>query len=507
MQTTDDPKQKTRILVDLKPALDGYSGIPQETRLLFDNFKRLGDEYSVDGLLQHGSGIVLSNDPKQYVRMAPHERVILDSQLVSSLCTGLVKAIVPRLPARLQLALYKQILYWKSFANTPIKMGIFQSSLFSDFIWRYFFSKSIGIEEKERLTASRFRVIEPSRSHMHSIGLGGLRLFPSSKYLKLDTRKYDFLVSQTPFPARLMGSTRLIVRYHDAVPILMPHTIGDRMTHQAMHYHALKANVESDALFVCNSEATRDDLLSIFPQVESRTTVIYNVVMPDYFQSDEPKESAWNIINNRQDAEDNHLGEKAPFSTSADAGENSDSDYLLMVSTIEPRKNHELLLSAWEKVRLKQHNNLKLVIVGSRGWDYEPVIKMMRPWIRRGALYHLTNVPAQELRVLYKHAAATICPSLAEGFDYSGVEAMRCGGLVAASDIPVHREVFGDGSAYFNPYSVEDAINVINRLLAPENVDEQEALRQNGVQNSKRYEASALLPQWQDFIQRNISAS
>jgi len=63
-------------------------------------------------------------------------------------------------------------------------------------------------------------------------------------------------------------------------------------------------------------------------------------------------------------------------------------------------------------------------------------------------VFLLNNVPADDLRVLYRHAAATVCPSLAEGFDFSGVEAMRCGGVVLASDIPVHREVYQDAAHY-----------------------------------------------------------
>src|SRR5437763_248243 len=80
-------------------------------------------------------------------------------------------------------------------------------------------------------------------------------------------------------------------------------------------------------------------------------------------------------------------------------------------------------------------------------WDQKSLIDSFRPWIARGELHYLQNVPSSELRTLYKHALMTVCPSLAEGFDYSGAEAMRCGCAVASSDIPVHREVYGEGSA------------------------------------------------------------
>ncbi|MBL0125183.1 MAG: hypothetical protein IPP88_21625 [Betaproteobacteria bacterium] len=46
-------------------------------------------------------------------------------------------------------------------------------------------------------------------------------------------------------------------------------------------------------------------------------------------------------------------------------------DYLLSVSTIEPRKNHVTLLAAWENMRAEKYPHLKLVIVGMLGWDHE----------------------------------------------------------------------------------------------------------------------------------------
>lgn len=61
---------------------------------------------------------------------------------------------------------------------------------------------------------------------------------------------------------------------------------------------------------------------------------------------------------------------------------------------------------------------------------------------------------------------ATVCPSLAEGFYFSGVEAMRSGGAVLASDIPVHREMYADAAEYFNPYCVESLLGAMKRVLS-----------------------------------------
>lgn len=171
-----------------------------------------------------------------------------------------------------------------------------------------------------------------------------------------------------------------------------------------------------------------------------------------------------------------------------------------MVSTIEPRKNHLELLGAWERLKYTTHPHLKLVIVGNLGWDCQPVLDKFRPWAERGDLYLLNDVPSAELRVLYKHATATVCPSLAEGFDYSGIEAMRSGGIVISSDIPVHREIYGDASEYFNPYSTEDAAMVIQKALGASEQGLRARLKERGTYIAERYTPRNILPQWEAFF-------
>ena len=175
--------------------------------------------------------------------------------------------------------------------------------------------------------------------------------------------------------------------------------------------------------------------------------------------------------------------------------------YLLTVATIEPRKNHTRLLAAWEMIKAETDPDLKLVVVGSLGWNYVKTVQSFRPWIDRGELFMLNAVPAPDLRVLYRHATATVCPSIFEGFDFSGVESMRSGGVVIASGIPVHREVYGDGAAYFDPYSTVDLFGALKRVLYADSAAHvQEELRRRGHEVSARYLPAQILPQWDRFL-------
>jgi hypothetical protein len=511
----------TRILCDLKPALDGYAGIPQETRLLFRSLRSLAT-CKVEGLIQHG-GRQLRAPPTATDKPLPlSRRINRSSRVVVSLPQAAGTSVddialawaAPQAGGKggnrstpgkgfwTGIAAFFPVtaLQLRALMGLPIRLGLFEQGLFEDFIWRTFFSKTLRPADKGLVTSAPFHVLRLSRKRLHQVGLAGRKWSAAPRYLGVDTRGFDVLLAQTPFPGRVSAGTQLVVRYHDMVPVLMPHTISDSAFHQASHFFALQENVRSGAWFSCVSEATRHDLLKVFPEAEPRTIVIPNIASDEYFAESPSPGVVLQIMRNRQAKVPGFTTNGGPvFSLGSSSA--SGLDYLLIVSTIEPRKNHLMLIAAWERLKYTSMPQLKLVVVGNLGWGFRPVLDAFRPWAERGDLIHLTAVPSAELRVLYRHAAATICPSLAEGFDYSGIEAMRCGGIVLSSDIPVHREVFGSASVYFDPYSAEDAAEVIAQVLAPDGLPIRERLHAEGPRMSDRYTADRILPQWEQFFE------
>ncbi|MDP2368658.1 glycosyltransferase family 4 protein [Rhodoferax sp.] len=378
--------------------------------------------------------------------------------------------------------------------------SVFDARLFADFVWRTFFDKTLSAAEKEGITLDDFIVVQAPRNQFHKVGLRSSSLRAVARYPMLDTQGFDYFLAQTPFPGRVSAGTQMVVRYHDAVPILMPHTITDKAFHQATHFQALRANIASGALLSCISEATRQDLLTVFPESEKQTFVIHNMVSEEYFEDDAPRSLVARLVRNR-------LAEMPEFKSKVglDKQVEDDFEYLLMVSTIEPRKNHMLLVSAWERLKYSTHPNLKLMVVGNTGWDQGPVIKAFKPWAEKGELFYLQNVPSPELRVLYQHALATVCPSVAEGFDYSGIEAMRCGCPVVSSDIAVHREIYQSASAFFNPYAVDDAARAIGEVIAADGQGLRSAMRERGREVAQQYLPKNILPKWADFFESRKS--
>ena len=486
-----------KILLEMRPALDGHAGIPQEARLLFRGLSTL-EGLEVEGLLQSSNRVAAPGlphpDSAAFRRLSIDQRIHRLSRVVVSLRASEKPRINERLGEALRNAVAPLGLAGRALLGMREKLGLFDGAHFQDFVWRDLFARTLPVSDLPMVTSARMRVARVPWNLTHAVALA-TRRFGGPLYPRLDTRDFDILIAETPYPGIVSPNTTMVVRYHDAIPMLMPHTITDKSFHQASHYHALKRNVTSGAWFACVSEATRKDLLSVFPQVEARAVTIHNMVSHHYFLDETAAPARIpEIVRTRQN-------ERAKAGGGLMQRPGQPLPYLLMVSTIEPRKNHTTLLAAWEQLRVERFPELKLIIVGSLGWDHKAIVKRFRPWLDRGDVQMLEDVPSAELRLLYRHAQATVCPSFGEGFDFAGVEAMRCGGVVAASDIPVHREIYVDAAEYFNPYSVSDAAQAIARVIDPACADRRAALTAAGAQVSARYAPERILPQWQQFLQ------
>ena len=147
-----------------------------------------------------------------------------------------------------------------------ITLTRFESRYFEDFVWRTLFSKSLPASDFELVTAKNHRVCSVSWDSKQKVGLVSLLFHRYPKYPRLDTRDFDIMIAQTPYPARVAPSTALVVRYHDAIPIFMPHTIPSKSKHQAHHFYSLLGNVRNGAYFACVSDASREALHRVFPR-------------------------------------------------------------------------------------------------------------------------------------------------------------------------------------------------------------------------------------------------
>ncbi|WP_235450429.1 glycosyltransferase family 4 protein [Komagataeibacter europaeus] len=127
--------------------------------------------------------------------------------------------------------------------------------------------------------------------------------------------------------------------------------------------------------------------------------------------------------------------------------------YFVCLGTIEPRKNHLLLLNLWRRmVEETGARGPRLILVGRRGWENENVLDMLeRCPALQGNVLEYNDLSDPEVVTLLRESAGLLFPSFAEGFGLPLAEALVLGVPVICSDIPVFYEVAGCNAVYLDP--------------------------------------------------------
>lgn len=254
-----------------------------------------------------------------------------------------------------------------------------------------------------------------------------LHIFPVEKFIG----QFDIVHTSdwTEPPSNLPKITTV----HDLVPFKYPQTTTEsiRQTHKKRLAWVAR---ESD-LIIAVSHATKDDLVSILKIPEEKIVVIHEGVSPRFCP--QPLEIVDSIKRKY------HL----------------QKDYLLSLSTLEPRKNQNNLIKAFNLVK-KEYPNLELVIGGKTGWG-----EQIKP---QDDVKLLGFVPDADLPALISGASSFVFPSLYEGFGLPALEAMACGIPVVASDISSLPEVVGEAGELVDPNTISDiATGIIKTLKKP----------------------------------------
>ena len=147
----------------------------------------------------------------------------------------------------------------------------------------------------------------------------------------------------------------------------------------------------------------------------------------------------------------------------------TDKPYFVVLGTIEPRKNHLMLLHAWQRM-ITLHGDAAphLVVIGQRGWEAENVEDLLtRSKLLRGHITVLRQCTDVALRAWLHHACALLFPSFAEGYGMPVVEALAAGLPVIASDLPVLRQMAGNVPEFLDPIDAIGWIRVIEEYAEP----------------------------------------
>lgn len=164
---------------------------------------------------------------------------------------------------------------------------------------------------------------------------------------------------------------------------------------------------------------------------------------------------------------------------------NLPKEYILCLSTIEPRKNMRLLIDAFDELTTKQDNSLELVVVGRKGWLVDKLLEGIAEEVKRH-IHFAGFVGDLELPYVYKSAEFFVFPSKYEGFGIPPLEAMACGTPVISSRTTSMPEVLGEAALFFESENVEDLTKRIQQMLK---MDEKERgkWREKGMKQCVRY--------------------
>ncbi len=170
----------------------------------------------------------------------------------------------------------------------------------------------------------------------------------------------------------------------------------------------------------------------------------------------------------------------------------ANAPYFVTVGTLEPRKNHVLLLNVWRELVARGGEIPKLVCVGGSGRGAAQIIdgfersKILAPHVRR-----VSGLSSESLRRVIANARALLAPNFAEGYGIPLVEALAIGAPVACSDIPVFHEVAQDRATFLCPLDGAGWLAAIRQLA-----ESGSAASDNGRRLARSFKA----PNWTQYF-------
>jgi glycosyltransferase involved in cell wall biosynthesis len=224
-----------------------------------------------------------------------------------------------------------------------------------------------------------------------------------------------------------------VVTIHDLAFLIYPHFLTKE---SARYYGQIDRAVRQARHIIAVSESSKRDIVRMLGTAEDKISVIYEAADPLYRPLDH--EAALHHVQALYDLP---------------------PDFILFVSTIEPRKNVPGLLRAYRRLRDTYKLSPALVLVGSNGWLSDEVFRLVEELKLGECCHFLGHVSNPDLVQLYNAAQCLVHPAFYEGFGLTPLEAMACGTPVIASNVSSLPEVVGDAGLLVNPNN-DDEITV-----------------------------------------------
>lgn len=199
------------------------------------------------------------------------------------------------------------------------------------------------------------------------------------------------------------------------------------------------------------SHSTKSDILKFYPNIrEDKIKVIYHGFDEELFNTNYTEEEISSILSKFKIL---------------------NSKFILYVGTLQPRKNLEVLVEAFEKIKNLPKSDfgrreLKLVLAGGKGWLWDNILKRITRSPYRDDIILTGTIGFRDLTVLYKNAEMLVFPSLYEGFGMPIVEAFASKIPVISAENSSLLEIGGYAVLYFNEKDPNDLALKMQNVLA-----------------------------------------
>jgi len=233
---------------------------------------------------------------------------------------------------------------------------------------------------------------------------------------------------EIPSVTRTFSRLRKFVTIYDLIPVLFPQYFNQKGEH--LLNRVLKSIAQDDWVITI-SESTKNDLCDYLKFDPARVFVAHLAASDLFHPCTNPDELA--------SARKNY---RIP-----------DGPYVLSLCTLEPRKNIDFTIRCFSRL-VEEENiaDLNLVLVGTKGWDFDTIFKELSHNKKLRERIIVTGFVADEdLAAIYSNASMFVYPSFYEGFGLPPLEAMQCGVPVITSNTSSLPEVVGGAGLMVDP--------------------------------------------------------
>lgn len=267
-----------------------------------------------------------------------------------------------------------------------------------------------------------------------------------------------------------------IITVHDLSFVRYP----EFFSHKNNLWHKMikvKKTLKSFDKIIAISENTKNDIIELFQIPPQKIEVIYSGI-DDKFRP----------LN---------INAKSEFSLKQKY--NLPDKFILSLGTIEPRKNIDSLIRAFDIFSQKDSENYFLIIAGGMGWKYKHVLKEYNKAKNKDKIKFIGYVDENEKNELYNLASLFVFPSYYEGFGFPPLEAMKAGTPVIASANSSMLEILGDSAYFVDPYDISDISKAVHNIL--ENRVLQEKLIKSGLNIARKYSWNDTIDQYKRIFE------